>query len=355
MLPMKSPVFISYVYTYVTAACLAKRYVYTQVQELAWAAVQHTAQCGGRTPTRSLLHRLANLAARGKHASNAERDLHHIVRNIKLQATLETVRVRFLNPATTEVQPVNFSCLFPDVFAQQIWAKGEEYFKYFFLGNQSAESFWNHVERTAWGEAALAGAQDRSRLIPITFYGDEVYTYKNTECGVITVLAWSADYMTAAHGPLDRYFLIAAFSQYLECKETWEDLSAVLAARFRDLVSCTHWPWCSSGYRFAFSSVTGDLKWIKDRFGLHDYMANSFCSYCSCVKRDPLGRVGHTLSDFRESAVHRQRRILHEEFLQSTAAHERALTCMYVVPSFAVYYKVQRGVIRSSLTCVLLL
>ena len=243
---------------------------------------------------------------------------------------MDTTQVRFVNPATTEIRPVNFSCLFPDVLAQEIWAKGEEYFRYFFLGSQSAEPFWTHVQDTAWG-AALAGpgVPDRAKLIPITFYGDEVYTYKNTECGIITVLAWSADYMTAAHGPLDRYFLIAAYSQYLECKETWEDLAAVLADRFNSLVSRTDWPWCAQGFRFVFSSVTGDLKWIKDRFGMHNYAANRFCSYCNCVKRDAQGRTEYTLTDFRETAVHRQHRILHEDFLRSTQPHERALAkCM---------------------------
>ena len=298
------------------------------MQQLAAAAVRHTAACGGKTPVRSLLNRMANIASRGIYRSNAERDLHHVVRNLKLNVKIDKIRVRFTSPATAEIKAVQLPCLMPDEFALKIWSLGEEYFRYYFLGNQNPADLWNHVRGTPWGAAATAeaGSGGVDKLIPITFYGDEIYTYKNTDCGVIVVLAWGADYVTAALGPLDRYFLITGYSQYLQCEHTWPDLAAELTQRFKNLVSLTHWPWCKKGWKFHFSSVTGDLKWIKDHFQMQDYAANAFCSYCPCVKKDAAGRIEHTLSDFRETAAHRRVRVLHENFLANTALQDRALS-----------------------------
>ena len=296
------------------------------MQQIAAAAIHHTAACGGETPAKSMLDRMAKIGTCGKHASNAERDLHQILKNLQFKAPIECVNVRFVTPSTAEVKAVQFPCLFPDTFALEIWRMGEAYFRYFFLGNQDSSRLWQHVEQTAWGSQMLANARgDRSKLIPVTCYGDEIYTYKNSECGVVAVLAWSTDYLTAEHGPLERYFPIATYAQYLECEDTWADLSKEVADRFRSLVAKTDWPWCDKGYQFTFSSVTGDLKWVKEKFHLHDYNANQFCSYCNVVKRDPAGRIEHTISDFRPTAAHMQMRITHEDYIQSTAAEDRTL------------------------------
>ena len=296
------------------------------MQQIAAAAMQHTAESGGQTNGKSMLARLARIATSGKHPSNAERDLHQVLKHVQLKVPIKYIGVRFVKPSTAEIKVQQFPCIFPHDLAVELWRLGEPYFRYFFLGDQDASSLWNHVEKTTWGSRILADFQgDRSKLIPITFYGDEIYTYKNSECGVVAVLAWATDYLTADRGPLERYFTIAGFAQYLECEHTWPDLSEELAKSFRALVSRDDWPWCPEGYKFSFSSVTGDLKWVKERFQMHDYNANEFCSYCNVVKRDLNGRLENTLSDFRTTAAHMQVRITHEDYIEATAPEDRAL------------------------------
>ena len=297
------------------------------MQQIAAAAMQHTAESGGQTNGKSMLARLARIATCGKHPSNAERDLHQVLKHVQLKVPIKYIGVRFVKPSTAEIKVQQFPCIFPHDLAVELWRLGEPYFRYFFLGDQDASSLWNHVEKTTWGSRILADFQgDRSKLIPITFYGDEIYTYKNSECGVVAVLAWATDYLTADRGPLERYFTIAGFAQYLECEHTWPDLSEELAKSFRALVSRDDWPWCQEGYKFSFSSVTGDLKWVKERFQMHDYNANEFCSYCNVVKRDLSGRLENTLSDFRTTAAHMQVRITHEDYIEATAPEDRALS-----------------------------
>ena len=180
---------------------------------------------------------MGKIATSGKHPSNAERDLHQILKNIQLKVPIECVNVRFVTPSTAEVKTVKFPCIFPDALALELWRMGEPYFRYFFLRNQDASSLWKHVEHISWGSQMIANARgDLSKLIPVTCYGDEIYTYKNSECGVVAVLAWATDYLTAESGPLERYFTIATYAQYLECDDTWPDLSKEVAARFRALV-----------------------------------------------------------------------------------------------------------------------
>ena len=297
------------------------------MQKLAAGAVQHTRVCGGRTPTSSLLFKLSKIAASGKHPSNAERDLHRILLDTAIKAAMEYEDVRFLDPATGAVKPTKFPFIYPDTLACSIWHLGEEYFRYFFLGNQDAGAFWQHVAGTSWAKPALEALPagiDRGKLIPVSFYGDDVHTYKATECGVISILAWTTDYLTAMHPSFHRYFLIAGFSEYLQCVHTWPDIMERLVERFTRLVSDANWPWCAKGYKFHMSSCTGDLKWIKERFQVFDYNANDFCAYCSARKIDP-DCPSNTLSDFRETAAHRRHRFGHDDFLATTPAAESIL------------------------------
>ncbi|CAE7403834.1 unnamed protein product [Symbiodinium natans] len=240
---------------------------------------------------------------------------------------MEYEDVRFLDPATGAVKPTKFPFIYPDTLACSIWHLGEEYFRYFFLGNQDAGAFWQHVAGTSWAKPALEALPagiDRGKLIPVSFYGDDVHTYKATECGVISILAWTTDYLTAMHPSFHRYFLIAGFSEYLQCVHTWPDIMERLVERFTRLVSDANWPWCAKGYKFHMSSCTGDLKWIKERFQVFDYNANDFCAYCSARKIDP-DCPSNTLSDFRETAAHRRHRFGHDDFLATTPAAESIL------------------------------
>ena len=301
-----------------------------KVQKLAQAAAKHTETCGGTVHSASLLAKLASLGAAGKFPNNAERDIHRSLAaaNLKLDACIQWVQVRFQVPSTGRVESKPLPVLFPDKFAEAIWSMGEEYFQHFFLGgmDQDLKQFWQHVGgRSLWGKSlkdAAGAKQDLSRLIPLTFYGDDVNTYKSTEIGTVSVMSWSCDYILANQSPLERYFLICAFSEYHECPGTWADFGPQLAASFSRLVSDDR-PWCKKGYRFCFSSITGDLKWIRQYFGMFNWKANEFCSYCNAVKRDPDGCVGRTLSDFSEDAEHRNVRIQHEDWLQSTSPAER--------------------------------
>ena len=291
-----------------------------QVQELSKGALDFARSCGGQPPEDGIMQRLSAIGTMGKHASNAERDLHFVLKQISLQVPVDKIKVRFQHPSSGEIRETDFPCILPEKFAAKLWQMGEDYFRFYFLANDetAARDLWRHVSARPWA----SGVDRNSKVvIPITLYGDEVYTYKATDCGVITVYAWSTDYLTCAHGPLDRYFLICAHSQYLEADVTWTDLSKQLAAHFTALCS-QEWPW-SHKYEFRFSSVTGDLKWLKDHFGVHNYRSNNFCSSCPCVKT--AAAVEHTLSDFRESAPHRRVRYNHEHYLATTAEADRAL------------------------------
>ena len=61
-------------------------------------------------------------------------------------------------------------------------------------------------------------------------------------------------------------------------------------------------PWSSHGYLLAFTSAQGDLKWINDRMGLHNFRSNEFCSRCSCVKVG--ASVYETLPNFSDDPDH---------------------------------------------------
>ena len=286
--------------------------------------MEHTNSCGGRTPPKSVISKLSQIAFNGKHPSNAERDMHNVLKQTALDVEIEFCDVRFWQPSTGQLKVTKFPFIFPDRLALKIWELGEEYFQYYFFGDQDAAVFWQHVQHHEWAAGHVAHAENLARLAPITFYGDDVHTYKNTEVGVISVCAWSTDYFTREHLPLDRYFLISAFSEYLATEETWGDCMQHLSARFASLVGRRDWPWSAAGYGFAMSSCTGDLKWLKEHFGVHNYNQNSFCGYCSCKKVDP-GNPSNTLGDFSDTAHHRQARFGHDEFWAATDPNSRRL------------------------------
>ena len=63
-------------------------------------------------------------------------------------------------------------------------------------------------------------------------------------------------------------------------------------------------------------SCQGDLKWLNEKHGMHIYTRNYFCSWCKCCKKHQ--DVRYTLGDMRETALHRQTRVSHADFLRDT-------------------------------------
>lgn len=88
------------------------------------------------------------------------------------------------------------------------------------------------------------------------------------------------------------------------CQEnTHDDIMKCVMARLKQMCSCEHlFDWSADGFCFMFSSVQGDLKWIFDRYGLHNFHANACCSLCGAVKNH--ANLSMTIADFRPTAAH---------------------------------------------------
>ena len=177
--------------------------------------------------------------------------------------------------------------------------------------------YWTHLNaHSSWFQVHPAARFDSyAGLIPVSLYGDGVQVYRNSEVGNIEVVAWSSD-LCFKHGPLERYFLICAYSEHLESEYTFSDLQKVVVDRLCKMVDPdVRHPWAPD-FQFAFSSVQGDLKWLLSRHSIHPYTSNFLCSWCLCRKDDP--DPGMTVGDFRPEAAHRSTHISHEDFIANT-------------------------------------
>ena len=195
--------------------------------------------------------------------------------------------------------------LFPDDLAAALYMKGESYFKRCFMpADDEPKKFWEHCkEHSPWFRThPMKDFQRLDRLIPFTLYGDDVQCYKNSEVGTISVIGWTSDF-AFLNGTLTRYFPICAWSEHCGTEFTHEDIMKHVTMRISRMVDAEFiHEWSEGGFAFIFHGISGDLKWIRDHFGLHKYNANECCSSCGAVKDHPDPSM--TISDFRPTAHH---------------------------------------------------
>lgn len=287
---------------------------------MAEAALRLCKQHGGEVPHTHVVYRLAGIATWGKFPANAERDLHVVLKHKSVQVQIDHVSVRMWSPKERSLVQGQVAVIMPDRLAAAIWELGPEIFRWFFMGDMSpadVKSFWDHTaETSAWfREHPLATFPNREKLIPFAFYGDEVNVYKNAEMGSLEVLCWSSD-LSFKHPPMARYLLLCVYSSHTASDYTYTDLMTAIIARVKDMVDPNKtFPW-SKQFQFMFSSCQGDLKWLNEKHGMHIYTRNYFCSWCKCCKKHQ--DVRYTLGDMRETALHRQTRVSHADFLRDT-------------------------------------
>ena len=293
----------------------------SKVQQLAAAARNLVRQCGGRVSEHSILQKVSAIGTEGKHWSNCERDLQRLIlkKDHALDAEIETVQVRLYNPKTEEETLQPLSMIFPDKLAAALYTTSEPLFKKLFLGDRvDPAKYWTHCRQHAkWMEGHPAMEQTNSeKLIPMSLYGDEVQSFRNTEGGVVSVLAWCSDF-SAGMASLSRYFTICVLPDHYTTGGTWTDIWKILAPRINRMCdNRVDHPWSSGGYHFTYSSTQGDLKWLLEKFGLHNFKKNNICSWCGVCKAHENPSM--TIGDFREEAEHRQTRISHEQFFHKS-------------------------------------
>ncbi|CAE7402808.1 unnamed protein product [Symbiodinium sp. CCMP2592] len=190
------------------------------------------------------------------------------------------------------------------------------------FGKTNARKYWKHcTERCSWFQGHPSSSYARkSHLVPLSLYGDEVQSFKNTEAGIVEILAWSSDF-TAGHAPLERYMPILCISEHHVHEKTWGDVWSALIPRLRRMCSEDTFPWSSSGYRFMISSLQGGLKWLNQKFEINAFNSNELCSRCRCCKNH--ADAGMTVGDMRVDATHRSTMVSHAEFLQEIPAEDR--------------------------------
>lgn len=257
-------------------------------------------------PEKDVVARLARVGAEGKFPGNAERDTHRLLHKLKpyLDAAISYRDVRLVDPSTLEVSWQKLPMIQPHDLCLALWRQGEHVFRQCLFGDLTGEqvnAYWDHVEQSCeWFQHHPAKSWHcRSKLAGISSYGDEVQAYKNSDCGSVAICAWTAD-LAYLNDPLLRYFPVAVWSEHTESEFTYADVTRYVVRSFRKLGDLTaEFPWSTHGYHLAFTSAQGDLKWICDRMGLHNFRRNDFCSRCCCVKVAE-GSVLQSLTNFSD-------------------------------------------------------
>ena len=85
--------------------------------------------------------------------------------------------------------------------------------------------------------------------------------------------------------------------------------------------------WQAAGYRFILSAVLGDLKWMNQHYGIHNFRSNFPCSLCRVCK--VTDSVGDSICDFRPTAAHLRTSISHEQFIASLDPAKVPLPCRF--------------------------
>eukprot|EP00439_Symbiodinium_sp_Y106_P030103 s3135_g3.t1 len=261
------------------------------------------------------------MTSSGKHKSNCERDLRRVLEqsSTSLGVPLHDIPVRLWSHKDGNEYWGTLPVMWPDELAAAIYDRGQDIFTHCFAPIEPA-AFWGHCEKCcSWFASHPArNINDKSKLIPFCFYGDEINALRNVENGSICVLGFGSD-LASGNPALERYFLFTAFSEHNATSNTFDDIMRALLPRLRNMFSdqsnnC-------GGRKWTYSSTQGDLKFIKDRYMLHNFTKNSFCSLCACQKTNE--DLSMTLADFRESASYRDTTRTHQDYMQATTAESR--------------------------------
>ena len=285
---------------------------------------------GGTVDKSDFVKQLAGVGASGKFLNNAERDTHRLISRIgcSLNASIELKDVRMVNPSTMEENIQKLPMVLPHSMCLALWNKGEDIFRECLFGGLSDEQikkYWDHHDaKCSWFRGHPArGWPTRGRITSIGTYGDEVQAYRNSECGVISVLGWTAE-LACRQDPLLRYFATTVWSEHHESPNTYNDALGYIIESFRSLMDDV-WPWTKAGYLLFFSFAQGDLKWICDRMGIHNFRRNEFCSRCHCVKT--ADNVYDTLPNFSDDPeCFPQREYSHADLLEYSPLFSLPLT-----------------------------
>ena len=267
-----------------------------QVQKTAASAVQWLTNHGGQVKDSQcdLVTKLSRVATSGKWSANAERDTQRLLARLSqhLDAAIENKQVRMINPSTFEESWQPMPMILPHQFCLALWKRGEHVFRRCLFGElteQNVQTYWDHLEAkgTWFADHPAKLWPHRGKLAGVSIYGDEVQAYRNSECGIVSVVAFTAD-LSFRNDPLMRYFATAVWSEHHESDSTYNDCIQHVVESFRQLSDpSVCWPWTQKGYKVCFTGVQGDLKWICDRMGgLFNYRRNDFCSRCYCTKTD---------------------------------------------------------------------
>lgn len=260
---------------------------------------------GGKAKTGDTVRRLSQLGTEGKHPANSERDTHRLMRKTGqyLGAAIDCKQVRLVNPATLEESYQRLPMILPHEFCLALWRCGEDIFNHCLFGKFSeaeVKSFWDHVEEKCdWFDGHPAASwPTRSRLASVGTYGGEVQAYRNSECGSVSVVAWTSE-LAYLNDSMTRYFPIAIWSEHHESEHTYNDCMKYVVQSFQKLGDpSSRWPWTEKGYFLCYTFAQGDLKWINDRMNLHNFRSIYFCNRCECTKTDPMGNVYNSLTNF---------------------------------------------------------
>lgn len=278
---------------------------------MASSAVQWCEKKGGVVGNDDLVNRMSRLGTEGKHAKNCERDFHFLLRSFtkRFGVKINRVPARLYSHTSASVEWQQISVIYPDDMATALFAKGEKVWHHTMFGSHTQEEikmFWDHCKNNCdWFKGnQYCNYPLLGKLVPMSFYGDDIAAYKGSETGSVTVLGWCSDF-AYQNSSLTRYFPIAIYPEYAATEFTYDDIMSHVIPRVRDMVDPTMlYDWSSSGYAFTFSSLQGDLKFIVEQYGLHNYRSNTPCSLCGVVKKAEDGDVSKTMGDFRSNAAH---------------------------------------------------
>ena len=216
-----------------------------KVRELAAASVQYCRDAGGHlaNPNRDLVRRIASIGSHGKHLQNCERDLQQVISEFSrsLKTKFIDVPCRMWDPARNEIVTQTIPMLDPCGLATALWNYDKRVFKRVFFADLSeieVENYWrNAAAHGEWFQKLEASSWEPSKwrkMAPLSIYGDDVASYRNTEAGNISILTFCSD-LGHGNSPFTRYFLLSLYSEYLASEFTYGDLiDTYLSFNFRD-------------------------------------------------------------------------------------------------------------------------
>lgn len=336
-----------------------------QVQQTAAASVKWSANRGAVIAEDDLVYRIARTGACGKYENNCERDMHTLLSTFRkrLGVKVSSVLARTYDHATASIQWSEIAVIYPDDLATALYEKGPKVWRHTMVGGQGddeIQQFWDHcAEHCDWFRGSHCYNYPlRSRIIPLSLYGDDIAAYRNTEGGSVTVLGWCSD-LGFANKPSLRYFPLAVYPEYSATQWTHDDIMASVVDRILDMTDpeVVH-SWSSDGWVFIASSLQGDLKFIRDTYRLHNFQKNAFCSACGCVKK--ADNLSMTLGDFRPDAAHASTAPDLSDFMESRSVvfrlglpldrvlhdclHSQLLATGKALNGSAIIYLAERGV-----------